>query len=65
MSASVTGGWDYVAGGYGATTVLLGGYVASLLRRRRVLARRLRVSGTPVPAAGEALPADGAGGDDR
>ena len=50
MSAA-TGGWDYVAGGYGATVVLLGGYVVLLRRRARVLARHL-----PAPAPTE-LPA--------
>ncbi|MDA8061043.1 MAG: CcmD family protein [Actinomycetota bacterium] len=37
----VTDGWGYVAGGYGAIGVLVAGYVASVLRRRRTLARRL------------------------
>lgn len=52
MSASVTDGWGYVAGGYGATAALLGGYVVSVLRRQRVLGRRLPDTAPPAPAVG-------------
>jgi hypothetical protein len=47
--SAATGGWDYVAGGYGATVVLLGGYVVLLRRRARVLARHLpALASTPT-----------------
>lgn len=41
MSSPVTAGWGYVAGGYGAIGTLVGGYVVSVVRRRRSLTRRL------------------------
>jgi hypothetical protein len=51
--SAATGGWDYVAGGYGATVALLGGYVLYLRRRARVLARYLP---TPAPEEPPAPP---------
>lgn len=57
MSNPVTGGWDYVAGGYGATAVLLGGYVLSVLRRGRVLRRRLPAGSPASPVLAEVRPA--------
>ena len=53
MSNPVTAGWGYVAGGYGAIGALLAGYVVSVLRRRRSLARRLRSGAAGLGVAGD------------